>query len=159
MSKLVAKKSCFQYYPYARYATDVMLQQGSRPADADQGGKLVISSRYHLHVWKNEVSVLLDGLEIYDSDPEPGAVADIKVLQKRLQRRKSFGTKCINDLSIADGGELADVYENERAILFEKGYTGVRTFLRRTIPTRKPENGWLSPKNFQQNKNIFQEIE
>lgn len=84
MEILMEEKVIFEFHSEARYTTDVIFQQSSRPAGCISENKKCFSWKQHLYGIKTEVSVLLNGIAIGCSDTFPGFKTDNSSFEKEL---------------------------------------------------------------------------
>lgn len=67
-------------FPSARYATDVNFQQSNKALATHQEAKVMLSGKYKLYGYKNEITVLPDGFALDCSFHPPGSKAEIDIL-------------------------------------------------------------------------------
>jgi len=113
---------------------DVTFQQANRPSGNMQEGKKYFSGKHHLYGYKFELSVRPNGLASAYSQHHPGSVADITILESRLDINKR--------------------HPNYWAVLLDKGYQGSREMFRALTPHKKPPRGVLSAEQESYNKNL-----
>ena len=141
----------FKNYKYARYATDVTFQQSNRPTGNMQEGKKYFSGKHKLYGYKTEVSVLRIGLAINYTAHYPGSVSDIDIFKNNINFHKKA---LIKEFTVDDFGELSVEFPLYWAILLDKGYQGIKEFIRAIHPKKKPQNSILLPSDVRYNHGI-----
>ena len=134
----------FNNFKEAHYAVDVTFQQSFRPSGSMEEGKRFYSGKHKLYGYKVEVSVLPNGLAIGCTQHYPGSVSDFEIFQRRREWHETELKKKESESTILDVGQLIDIYPTTWAVLADKGYQGIREFMRGIHPLKKPINGVLS---------------
>jgi len=154
MAELIEQKTRFKNFDFAIEAVDVTFQQANRPSGNMQEGKKYFSGKHHLYGYKFELSVRPNGLASGYSQHHPGSVADITILESRLDVNKRRWKKRGDDTEIEDEGEGENKYPNYWAVLLDKGYQGSREMFRALTPYKKPPRGVLTADQESYNKNL-----
>lgn len=155
MDRLMADKTVFKYSKHALYATDVTFQQSNRPSGNHEEAKGYFSGKHKLYGYKNEVSVLPNGLAINVTEHYPGSVADLVILRENLKfHRNALRKTESEEADYHDIGALAEEFKGFWALIMDKGYQGAEEILRAVIPKRKPRNGVLTSEDTRRNKKI-----
>lgn len=93
MQDLIGKHVKFENNPFARYATDMTLQQANRRSGNIEEGKLCFSGKDELYGYNIEVSVLQNGLSFDCTRHYPGSVSDLEIFQKNLRLHRKVLSK------------------------------------------------------------------
>jgi hypothetical protein len=141
MRQLTLTGNTFAYFPCARYATDITVQQADRPAGGYNDAKKFFSGKHHIYGLKVEVSVIPTGVAIICIDWEPGSITDISIFRDNKQFHASAMQKKPGEETINDGGPFADSYENDWVVLVDKGYQGLQDEFRMIQPKKKAARG------------------
>ncbi|KAE9275522.1 hypothetical protein PF008_g29332 [Phytophthora fragariae] len=131
----------FANFPCARYATDVTFQQADRPVGGYNDAKTFFSGKHHLYGLKVEVSVIPTGVAINCTDWEKGSIADISIFRANKQFHTSAMQKRPGEDTINDQGPQADRYQNDWAVLVDKGYQGLQDEFRTIQPKKRAARG------------------
>ena len=81
---LMDSSSQFQYYPFARYATDVTFQNANRPTGNMFEARPYYSAKHKLHGYKSESSVLPNGIAVHMSVHHPGNTSDLQIFRSNI---------------------------------------------------------------------------
>ena len=154
MSRLSKNKNLFNNHPYARYATDVCFQQSYRPSGSMMEAHPWYSGKHKLHGYKFEASVLPIGLCISCSPHFRGRRSDLEIMQGRKKYHDYASKKKDGEAQYTDEGEGVELFGNHSGILVDKGYQGIKEFLRGIHPIRKPIGRILTPNELHYNKNV-----
>lgn len=144
----------FENHPYARYATDVCFQQSLRPTGTMAEARPYYSGKHKLHGYKFEASVLPIGVCIGCSSHARGGRSDLEILQSRRTFHIAASTKRGDEQSLEDDGEGCEDFENLWAIIVDKGYQGIKEFLRGIHPIKKPIGRCLTASENRYNRDI-----
>ncbi|RLN97163.1 hypothetical protein BBJ28_00019456 [Nothophytophthora sp. Chile5] len=136
MGKLVRSGNTFRNFPYARYATDVTFQQANKPGSNMNEIMRYYSGKHHLYGYKVEVSVLPNGIAINCTDHKGGRESDIELFRGNSAFHTRALQKLPNESTLSDGGQLAEAFPTEWAVLTDKGYQGLANDFRAVHPTK-----------------------
>lgn len=154
MSKLVEDETLFDDFAYAIEAIDVTFQQSNRPSENLREGKKYFSGKHKLYGFKVEVAVKPNGLDCAASRHYPRSVADISILQKRIQKTEKRLAKENDADEFEDEYILCEKYPEHWAAIADKGYQGAAEFLRIITPIKKPPRSQLSDSQLGYNKKL-----
>lgn len=142
-SASISTGASFQYFPHAKYATDVTFQHTNRPSGNHEESKSYFSGKHRLYGYKCEVSVLPSGLAIGFTKHYAGSISDIDILHRNIRfHRWAAKKKAAEDME--DNGDSSEEYPTQWAILVDKGYQGGEEFLRVIHPVKKPKGKMLT---------------
>lgn len=152
--RLFDRNRLFANHPSARYATDVCFQQSNRPSGNMQEALPWYSGKHKLYGYKFEASVLSTGMCISCSSHARAGRSDLEILQSRSEFHARALRKRTGELEIEDNDDGHDYYTAMWSILVDKGYQGIKEFLRGIHPIRKPPNRILSPSENRYNAEV-----
>lgn len=125
LSRLVKRNLIFKSFPYAKYATNVTLQQTNRPSGNLRESKKHFSGKHKLYGYKLEVSVLPNGQAVGVSNHDPGSLSDIHIFQQRAAWHSLNLSKSEKYHNIVDIGPMEEKHSEKWAVLTGKGYQGI----------------------------------
>ncbi|OWZ01313.1 hypothetical protein PHMEG_00027327 [Phytophthora megakarya] len=137
MRELMLTRSTFKNFPYTRYASDVTFQHSDQPTGNFNEAKKFYSRKHHLYGHKVEVSVLPKGIAINCIAWSPAATSDYNVFLDNVEFHHSAMQKLEGEADLNDEGPAQDRFENDWAILVEKGYQGLQRGFRTIQPKKK----------------------
>ncbi|RLN87836.1 hypothetical protein BBJ28_00025704, partial [Nothophytophthora sp. Chile5] len=136
MRVAVTSGNTFNHFPCALYAVDVTFQQSWRPRGSIQENGKYYSGKHHLYGLKVEVSVDTRGFAIDCSEHAKGATHDITMFKNNKAFHQSKMKKLPGDDNLLDQGPLKDKFPDEWAILADKGFQGMASYLRCIHPKK-----------------------
>ncbi|GMF34288.1 unnamed protein product [Phytophthora fragariaefolia] len=120
MEMLVLGGNTFRHYPSARYATDVTFQQSNMPTGQMKEHHAYYSAKHHIHSYKVEVSVLLNGLALICTPHYPGSETDIEIFRNNHEFHLQNLLKNSAGTDLADDGQLKEQYPDTWVVLADK---------------------------------------
>lgn len=106
MQKLQNDATTFNYFDYARYATDVTFQQSNCPSGNILKGKKYFSDKHKMFGLKIEPFVLPIGICIGWTKHWPGSISDLKIVCQKDFFFNEASKKATRDLEVFDEGLL-----------------------------------------------------
>jgi hypothetical protein len=153
MENLYNTNRQFKHFPGALYATDVRFQETNRLTAID--GNDYFSGKHSLHGFKQEISVLPNGLAVTVSDHVDGSKSDYGIFASRIDHHRILLTKSAAELEIPDHGPAECT---AWAVLCDVGFEGGREHLRVIHPIRSVvENQQLNVIEERHNQRVVQD--
>lgn len=143
MYRLLKQDWTFATFKYTRYATEVTLQQASRPSGTREESNSYFSGKQKLNGHEVEASVLHNGISIGSSNYFSGSISDIDIFNRMAESHSKSLREFEKERNIIGIGELIDRYPKYWAILMHKGYQGAGEFMRVVHPKKKEPNTLL----------------
>lgn len=145
MNKLQENNKLFTTYKYARYSTEIKLQQSYRPSGSVQEWKKHYSGKHRLHGYEVEFSVVPSAFAIGCSAHYSGSTSNLTIFQKNQECNQTELEKETDEHNLqADAGQLFAEYPKSSAVPSDKAYQGAAKFQRLICAKKKPKNGELA---------------
>ncbi|KAG3093905.1 hypothetical protein PI125_g16692 [Phytophthora idaei] len=154
MVRLITEDKTFHYHPYALYATVSTFQQTNIPTGRAKTRDLYQNAKFQLFGYKNQVSVLPNGLAVDCTGHAPGNEADADIFRQNAEFHYKALGKAEREMDIADDGELVATYPDSWAVLADKNFQSLSEDLRVVTPFRKSTEQRLTPDQVETNRSL-----
>lgn len=129
MEKLNEMKRTFDYFSYARYATDVTFQQSFRPCGLCKKVRFTLAENKNCTGYKAEMSAQPIWLDINETRHYPGSVSDLEIFERNISFQESATLKLDVGEDQLEIGVPSEEFPDLWALLLDKGYYGDREIL------------------------------